>query len=354
MRKKKHKIALVGCGRVAEHYIKILRKLKNINIQVVAVCDVKRNRALNFAKKLGAKAYFKLKDMLIEIEVDLILILTPSGLHYEHSNLALDFKFNVLVEKPMSLLVSDSKKLLKKAKKNKLFLFVGFQNRYNKAIIFLKEAIKKKQFGKIVSISVVLRWCRFQNYYSDEWHGTWKLDGGVVNQQAIHHVDALIHIFGPVKKVSSFTSKRLNKLEAEDTCVSIMELKNGALCTLEATTAARPKDFEASITVVGEKGMAKIGGIGLNKIDNWEMVNKKINIKKLKRSNSENFENGYGISHMKIIPLFLKKIENKKRDYNSVNQSISTLKLIHSIYASSEKSRVIKSLSNTNSKKLGR
>ncbi len=354
MNKKSHKIALVGCGRVAEHYIKILRKLKKVDFRVVAVCDVKKNRALDFSKKLGAKPYFNLKDMLKEIDVDLILILTPSGLHYEHSNLALDYKFNVLVEKPISLLVSDAKKLLKKAKKNKLFLFVAFQNRYNKAVVFLKKAIQKKQFGKIVSISVVLRWCRFQNYYSDEWHGTWKLDGGVVNQQAIHHVDALTYIFGPVKKISSFTSKRLNKLEAEDTCVSIMELKNGALCTFEATTAARPKDFEASITVVGERGMAKIGGIGLNKIDDWEMINKKKDVKKLKRMNSENFENGYGISHMKIIPLFLKKIENKKRDYNSVNQSISTLKLIHSIYASSEKSRVVKYLSNINSRKLGR
>ena len=96
----------------------------------------------------------------------------------------------------------------------------------------------------------------------------------MINQQAIHHIDALNYIFGPIKKVSSFISKRLNKLEAEDTCVSIIELSDGALCTLEATTAARPKDFEASITVVGEKGMAKIGGIGLNKIDNWEIIKK--------------------------------------------------------------------------------
>lgn len=354
MKKKIFTIALVGCGRVAQHYTKIIKQIKNIDIKVIAVCDTKKIRAIEFSKKLSSKAYFNLKQMLKEIKVDLIIILTPSGLHYEHSNLALDYKFNVLVEKPISLLVSDAEKLHQKAKKKKLVLCVGFQNRYNKAIVFLKNAVNKKLFGKIVSISVVLRWCRFQSYYSDDWHGTWKLDGGVINQQAIHHIDALSYIFGPINKVSSFITKRLNRLEAEDTCVSIMELQNGALCTLEATTAARPKDFEASITVVGEKGMAKIGGIGLNKIDNWELIGKKINFNKLKKANSEKFNNGYGTSHKKILPIFLKQTKNKNRDYKSVTQSISTLKLIHSIYASSEKSKIIKTASKINSIKLGR
>ena len=354
MSKKNFRIALVGCGRVAQHYIKIIKKIKKINIKIVSVCDTKKIKAIELSKKINSKPYFNLKKMLKEIEVDLIVILTPSGLHYQHSDLALDHGFNVLVEKPICLLVSDAEKLYKKAKNKKLVLSVGFQNRHNKAIIFLKKAIKRKVFGKIVSISVVLRWCRYQKYYSDDWHGTWKLDGGVINQQAIHHVDALNYIFGPIKKVSSFITKRLNKLEAEDTCVSIIEINDGALCTLEATTAARPKDFEASITVVGEKGMAKIGGIGLNKIDNWELISKKINFKKLKKVNSEKFNNGYGTSHKKILPIFLKQTKNKNRDYKSVTQSISTLKLIHSIYASSEKSKIIKTASKINSIKLGR
>ena len=141
--------------------------------------------------------------MFEEIKVDLIIILTPSGLHYEHSNLALNFGFNVLVEKPICLLPADAEKLYKKAKSKKLLLGVGFQNRYNKAIVFLKNALDKKLFGKIVSISVVLRWCRFQNYYSDDWHGTWKFDGGVINQQAIHHIDALNYIW-PIKEFHLF------------------------------------------------------------------------------------------------------------------------------------------------------
>ena len=353
MSKKIYKIALVGCGRVAQHYIKIIKQINKTSIQIEAVCDIKKSKAIEMSKKINSKPYFDLKKMFEEIKVDLIIILTPSGLHYEHSNLALNFGFNVLVEKPICLLPADAEKLYKKAKSKKLLLGVGFQNRYNKAIVF-KNALDKKLFGKIVSISVVLRWCRFQNYYSDDWHGTWKFDGGVINQQAIHHIDALNYIFGPIKRVSSFLTKRLNKLEAEDTCVSILELNNGALCTLEATTAARPKDFEASISVVGEKGMAKIGGIGLNKIDNWEMVNKKTDLKKIKKQNSEKFNTGYGTSHKKIIPIFLDQTRNRKKNYENVVHSISTLRLIHSIYSSSERSKIIKISSNINSRKLGR
>ena len=353
MRIKKYKVAIVGCGRVAEHYFKIIKRINNVNISVVAVCDKQKTKAIKFANKIQAKPFFDLKEMFRETKADLVIILTPSGLHYSHTNLALDYGFNVLVEKPICLIVSDAQKLLLKAKKKNLLLCVGFQNRYNKAVAFLKNAVNKNVFGKIVSISVVLRWCRYQSYYQDGWHGTWKMDGGVLNQQAIHHIDALNFIFGPIKRVSSFSTNRINKLEAEDTCVSILELKNGALCTFEATTAARPRDFEASITVVGEKGIGKIGGVGLNKIENWEILNKKLNIKKLKLNNSEKFSDGYGLSHGKIIPLFLKETQNKKKNYESVNYSISSLKLIHSIYSSNERSKIIKLASNYKSKKLG-
>ena len=141
MNKKKYKVALVGCGRVAKHYTKIIKQIKNIDIKIAAVCDTKKARAIEFSKKLNSKPYFNLKKMLKETKVDLIIILTPSGLHYEHSNLALDYEFNVLVEKPISLLVSDAKKLYQKVKNKKLALCVGFQNRYNKAIVFLKKVL---------------------------------------------------------------------------------------------------------------------------------------------------------------------------------------------------------------------
>ena len=144
MMKKNFKVAFVGCGRVAHHYLKMIKQIRNINIQIDAVCDIEKKKAIKFSKKINSKPYFNLKKMLKEIKVDLIIILTPSGMHYDHSNLALDYGFHVLVEKPICLLITDAKKLYKKAKDKKLVLSVGFQNRYNKAIVYLKKAVEKK------------------------------------------------------------------------------------------------------------------------------------------------------------------------------------------------------------------
>ena len=260
MKKKKAKfsVAILGCGRVALHYYKIFNLKKISNIDIVGVCDLKKNKAKFFAKKYNSKYFTDLSKMINKLKIDLLIICTPSGSHFLNAKTALDKNINVLVEKPITMKPDEGEKLINIAKKKNLYLGVAFQNRFNSAIQCLKRAVDKKRFGKIITIAVVLRWCRYQNYYNDEWHGTWKHDGGVINQQAIHHIDSLNWIFGPIKRVNSIIGNRLNKLQAEDTFVSSLELKNGALCTVEATTAARPKDYEASISVLGEKGHAKI------------------------------------------------------------------------------------------------
>ena len=153
-----------------------------------------------------------------------------------------------------------------------MHLVVAFQNRFNKAIQYIKEAIDKKRFGKIVTSAVVLRWCRYQNYYEDGWHGTWLNDGGVISQQI--RMNALNWLIGPLR-IYVHLKLELNKLQAEDTHVSIIKLNDGSLSTIEATTAARPRDFEASISIIGEKGMAKVSGIALNEIVEWELLKKK-------------------------------------------------------------------------------
>ena len=152
-------------------------------------------------------------------------------------------------------------------------IFVAFQNRYNPSIKILKNFLNKKKFGKIITISSRLRWCRYPNYYKDDWHGTWKLDGGVLANQAIHILDILLWFFGPVKKVFSISKNVINKLEAEDTIVSTIEFSSGVIGTLEATTACRPSDYEVSLSVIGEKGVVELGGLCLNKIRKWSFIN---------------------------------------------------------------------------------
>ena len=145
------------------------------------------------------------------------------------------------------------------------------------------------KFGKIVNVSISLLWCRYQHYYNDKWHGTWLNDGGVLNQQLIHHLDILRWIFGPINLVNCITTKRLNKLQAEDTAAAIVKFTNGSLCTIEATTAARPIDLHASMSVVGEKGTAVISGVAMNKVKTWKFKNQTdLMENKIKKTYSKN------------------------------------------------------------------
>jgi len=277
-KEKKIKISILGCGRVALHYLKLFKKNKIKNYKIVSVCDIDKKKRSFFSKELICKNYDSINNMLNETKPDIVLVLTPSGLHFQHCKELLNNNYNVICEKPLSMNEKQCKILDSIAKKKKLMLGVVFQNRLNPSIQILKKYLDAKKFGKIVNVSVSLIWCRYQSYYNDNWHGTWSNDGGVTNQQAIHHIDILNWLLGPITKISSIVTKRANKLEAEDTMASVFQLKNGALGTIEATTASRPKDFHASLSIVGTRGHVKIGGVALNKIEIWEFEKESIKI----------------------------------------------------------------------------
>jgi predicted dehydrogenase len=236
-------------------------------------------------------------------------------------------------------------------------LGVVFQNRLNPTIQILKKYLEAKKFGRIVSVSVSLIWCRYQSYYNDNWHGTWSNDGGVTNQQAIHHIDILNWLLGPITSISSIMTKRANKLQAEDTMASVFKLKNGALGTIEATTAARPKDFHASLSIVGTKGHVKIGGIAMNKIETWEFAKEKKKISNyFKKKYSQIVPSGYGLSHEKYLNIFIGNLlKNKyKAPPVSAEDAAKTQRLIHAIYSSNEKRKWIKTSRKAQSSYLGR
>ena len=264
---------MLGCGRVARHYVSILTELDPVDaIKIVACCDLDREKAKSIAAAFGAEPYDDVHRMLEHADPELVIVLTPSGDHGEHARTILEAGRHVISEKPIALDPEESNSLAELAASKGLMYGGIFQNRYNPAIIALSNAISAGRFGKMVTAAIRLRWCRTQDYYEDEWHGTWAQDGGVANQQAIHHIDALNWLCGPVEAVCSATANRLNRLEAEDTIAAAIRFGDGALGTIEATTAARPEDFEASLSIVGETGMAQVGGLALNRIDLWRFV----------------------------------------------------------------------------------
>ena len=193
--------------------------------------------------------------------------------------------------------------LARLANEKKLMIGVAFQNRFNPAICCLRNAVQHKLFGRVISATIRLRLCRYQDYFEDGWHGTWSQDGGVINQQAIHHVDVLNWLIGPVDTVCATITNRLNKLEAEDTMVACLRFSDGALGTIEATTAARPRDFEASLSIVGENGMAQVGGIALNRIETWQFIKVEPEDDKIPERFSQEVPNGYGLSHGPMLSL---------------------------------------------------
>jgi len=352
---KKINIAFVGCGRVANHY-KNLMNSKNLNkYNVVSVCDVNLEKAKKFANNFSEKFFDNVEEMISHKNIDLAIICSPSGMHYFHASTLINKGINILVEKPLTLTIHQSEKLDSMAKEKKVLLNVAFQNRFNPSIQILKKTFLEGRFGKIVTSTIRLRWCRYQEYYNDEWHGKWASDGGVINQQAIHHIDAFNWIVGPVEKVCSISANQLNRLEAEDTLVAILKLKNGGLGTIEATTAARPEDFEASISIVGEKGMVEVGGIALNHIKTWKFIDKIDHDSNVIQKYSQDVPTGYGLSHItlleKIIDTLLK---NEKKNIISAQETILSTKLIHALYKSDETKKWVNLNEKPISQRLGK
>jgi UDP-N-acetyl-2-amino-2-deoxyglucuronate dehydrogenase len=282
-------------------------------------------------------------------------VLTPSGLHYEHARAAIERGLHVLVEKPLAMVPSDGRELDALARDKGVMCGVAFQNRLNPAVRCLRKALEDGRFGKVVTATIRLRWCRYQDYYNDGWHGTWASDGGVINQQAIHHVDALGWLVGPVESVCGLTGRRLNDLEAEDTMVAAVRFTSGALGTIEATTAARPEDFEASLSVVGEKGTAVIGGIALNTVQTWRFVDELPEDKDVPRRWSQDVPNGYGLSHGPLLQQVIDTLSEGRTDPPvSAEDGIRTTELVHALYRSDELRGWVRLADKSVSERLGR
>jgi UDP-N-acetyl-2-amino-2-deoxyglucuronate dehydrogenase len=343
-------IGILGLGRVAEHHKLYLKKNKRINVS--ACCDLDSNKIEKFSKYYNSKNNFtSIKKFAASNSFELAIISTPSGFHYAHSKILLENKKHVLVEKPASLKINQHLNLFKLSKKKKLFYDVILQNRLNKAILFLKNALVKKKLGKILKVNVRVNWCRYQEYYNDIWHGKWKMDGGVICQQAYHHIDILSHLFPDISTIYAEKYNLSNKLEAEDTFSALGTFSDGSTFNFEATTAIRPNDHEASIIVYGDKGYIEIGGIAINEIKTFKL--KKVIINNFDNYNQK-FKTGYGTSHKIVFDEIAKKIQNK--DYDSLNnpQEVEkTLCYIHNFYKSSKIQKKINFSKNNKFSKLG-
>jgi predicted dehydrogenase len=349
------RIGILGCGRVVQsRYVEVFQKELS-GVEVTMACDLVKTKADHVSNLLGCKAVYNDDDLISSANLDVVLICTESGKHYDHALAALKAGKHTIVEKPPALIPEQVVELEKMAREKNLMFAVIFQNRFNPAMIKLKESYDNNRFGKIILATVRLRWCRYQDYYEDGWHGTWKMDGGVINQQAIHHIDALQWVCGKIDEVCANTGNMLNNLEAEDTMTALTKFKSGAMGVIEATTAARPEDFEASMSVVGENGTVVIGGIALNKIKTWKFIHPTREDPNIPSLYSIEVPTGYGLSHGPLLQEIIDRL--KKGNITAPitgTDSLPTVSLVHALYSSDENRSWVKLDNKPISKKLGK
>lgn len=342
-------IGILGLGRIAGHHVKAI--IKNKNLKIIAACDLNLKKRVEFSKKNSVKCY-RHYDLMLRLhpEIDMVAIISPSGMHYEHAlNILTKFQKHLIIEKPTTLKTSNLRKLFKVAERYKKKIYPIYQNRNNKCVIKLKEQIEKGKLGRIKVVNLTLRWCRTQRYYNlAEWRGTFSHDGGAATQQGVHYLDLVRYLAGDLKNVLCKMKTYGSKIEVEDTAVGIFDLQNGGIGTFEITTAARPRDYEATISIIGSKGVSKIGGLASNEL--LEFSPKPMLCEKF----SEKINDAYGFGHFKVYNDIYQDFINKKKYPLKKADCIKTIQLLNSLYISSEKNKKIAVDKCIDSKKLGR
>jgi UDP-N-acetyl-2-amino-2-deoxyglucuronate dehydrogenase len=267
---RKVRFALVGCGRISANHFAAIEK-NAADAELVAVCDNRPDRLASAAERTGARGFDSLKRMLAETNADIVVLATPSGLHPGQALEIAAAGRHVMTEKPMATRWNDAIRMVEACDRAGVRLFVVKQNRRNPTLQLLKRAIVGKRFGRIHLVNVNVFWSRPQSYYDgDAWRGTWEFDGGALMNQASHYVDLLDWLIGPVESVHAYTATLARDIQVEDTAVASVRWRSGALGTMSVTMLTYPRNYEGSITILGEHGTARIGGVAVNEIQTWE------------------------------------------------------------------------------------
>ncbi|MGY3343476.1 MULTISPECIES: Gfo/Idh/MocA family protein [unclassified Bradyrhizobium] len=331
------RFGLLGCGRIAKRHSELLGGGIVEGASLVAVCDSDRARADAIAAKFKVSAHADLAEMLARDDIDAVAVLTPSGMHPQHAIACARAGKHVVVEKPMALRLQDADDMIRACDEAGVKLFVVKQNRFNVPIVKAREALDAGRFGKLVLGTVRVRWSRDQAYYDqDGWRGTWAQDGGVLTNQASHHIDMLEWFFGDVVSLHARSATALVKIETEDTAVATLKFRSGALGIIEATTAVRPADLEGSLSILGEKGTVEVAGFAMNQIRHWRFVNELPSDKEVIEKFSVNPPNVYGFGHQAYYQHVVECLADRGAALVDGLQGRKSLELISALYESIE------------------
>lgn len=337
---RKIKVALAGCGRISKNHFGSIEKHAE-NVELVALCDSVAERAKEHGEKFGVPYFKNYETMLKECDCDMTILCTPSGLHPRQTIMAARYGKNVMTEKPMATRWRDGLEMVKACDEARVRLFVVKQNRHNATLQLLKRAVEEKRFGRIYAVNINVFWTRPQEYYdSDPWRGIWEMDGGAFMNQASHYVDLLEWLIGPIADVQAMTATLARDIEVEDTGVLNVRWRTGALGSMNVTMLTYPKNFEGSITIIGEKGTVRVGGVAVNDIQHWEFADQRDYDASVRDANYQT-TSVYGFGH----PLYYKNVVDVMRGVaepeTDGREGLKSLEVLIAAYQSARDRRTV-------------
>lgn len=330
---RKIRFALVGCGRIAQNHFAAIKQHGD-HAELVGVCDINPTALAEAVKTTGAKPFNSLKEMLANSDADVFILTTPSGLHPDQAIEIAQAGRNVITEKPMATRLADGKRMVKACDEAGVRLFVVKQNRRNATLQLLKKAIEQKRFGKIYMVNLNVFWTRPQSYYDQgAWRGKWEYDGGAFMNQASHYVDLIEWLIGPLESLQAYTATLERDIEAEDTGVISLRWRNGALGSMNVTMLTYPKNLEGSITILGEKGTVRIGGMAVNEVQHWEFADADPDDEKVKAASYET-TSVYGFGHPLYYDNVIKVMRGEAEPETDGREGLKSLEVIIATYLS--------------------
>jgi len=332
---KTKKFAVIGCGNIGSRHLAVIDNEELADL--VGICDIDESKCTRFSSMYNDVPWFTdYRDLLDNIEMDIVTICTPHGLHAEMAIEAANRKINILVEKPMALTVSDASRMIEAAQRNGVKLAVVRQNRYNIPIAMTNQALKDGALGQIFIAQCNVLWNRHDRYYEDsEWRGIKELEGGALYTQVSHFIDLLTWWFGDVIDARTSLETKYHRIEIEDCGQSILKFDSGVMGSLTWTTCVYNKNYEGSITIIGEKGTIKIGGQYLNKIEYWDVASYPMpeGVEFTDRPNMYSNYQGTSSNHDKVIRDVALALLNERHNCVLGTEGIRTIRAIEKIYS---------------------
>jgi UDP-N-acetyl-2-amino-2-deoxyglucuronate dehydrogenase len=337
-----HTFALAGCGRISKNHIEALATLEKEGLaKLVACCDPVAERACTVAEKTGCQAFPSIDSMLDAVRCDVLSICTPSGLHPRHVENAAKRGVHALSEKPAGTSLASIDRAIDRCDEEKVRYFLVKQNRFNKSIALLRQALEEGRFGRLYMLSSNVFWTRPQDYYDQaKWRGTREFDGGCLSNQASHYVDMVQWMGGAVESVQSFAATLGRRVETEDTVVVNLRFRNGALGSINVTNLAYPKNLEGSLTILGERGTVRVGGVALNTIEHWQFADAHPMDDEVEQANT-NPPSVYGFGHLPCYRHVLDVLDGKTEPMLSGREGRKSVEIIEAAYESARTGSVV-------------